>query len=239
MTSQPMQIQQWKQFALVLAYTLAIAFLAAVGIRAQQLRKGVSVHMVSTTSAQPMPAADDEDAWVIAITDEGRLFFGVDPVSSTELLEKMKSTPRRRDQNLYIKADARAPFIQVRNVLEAAKEDLFESPVLLTSQHAHLQPGTMVPPTGLEVLLAQSSAGSEPPVVQVRSTGKESPSIEVNHHPVPQADLQRMLVELLRNQSEKNVALEADGKLPFAQIAQVIDACHAAGARVILATPEI
>lgn len=239
MSTQSIQTLQSKHFVVILTYVLAIALFAAFGIHAQQLREGVSVQMATTTNAQPMPAADDEDAWVVAITADGRVYFGTKQLTPEELPEQIKATPRRRDQNLYIKADARALFVDLKKVLEAAREGAFNAPVLLTAQHEHVLPGTIISPQGLEVLLTEPAAGSEAAVVRIRSRGRTSPTIELNNHPIAQENLRASLLALLQNQSEKVVTLEPSAHLPFAQLAQVIDTCRAAGAKVILPTAEI
>ena len=238
MPTQPIHTLQSKHFVVILSYTLAIALFAAIGI-AQQLREGVSVRMATATNAQPMPAADDDDAWVVTITADGRLYFGTKQLTPEALSEQMKITPRRRDQNLYIKADARASYADVQKVLEAAKEDAFNTPVLLTAQHEQVQPGTIVSPKGLEILLTEPAPGSEEALLEIHSTGKKSPALELNHRPITQASLQASLLALLQNQSEKLVILKPDSQLPFAQLAQVIDICRAAGANVILPTAEL
>jgi len=228
-----------KRFVLVLTCTLAIALLAAIGIHAQQLQPGISVQMAVTTNAQPVPAADDPDAWVVAITADGRLYFGTKQLTPEALTEQMQATPRRRDQNLYIKADARAPYAGLRKVLEAAKENLFDAPVLLTVEHEPVQPGVLVPPKGLEILLTEPAPGSEAAVVRIRGTGKEPPTVEVNSRPIARGKLEASLIARLQNQSERFVLLKADVQLPFAQLAEVIDTCRAAGAKVILPAPEL
>jgi len=238
MPTQPIHTLPSKHLGVILNYTLAIALFAAIGIHAQQLREGVSVHMATTTNAQPVPAADEDDAWVVTLTADRRLYFGTKLLTPEGLSEQMKVTPRRRDQNLYIKADARAPYADVQKVLEAAKEDAFNAPILLTSQNEHAQAGTMVPAKGLEVLLNQPPAGSEPVVVRVQA-GEQSPILTINNRRVRQESLKNTLRHLLQNQAEKIVTVEPRAQLPFAQLAQVVDTCRAAGAEVILPTPEL
>jgi len=199
------------------------------------LQQGVSVNMAVTASAQPMPAADNQDAWIITVLADGRLFFGIHPVSPAELINQMKINPRRRDQNLYIKADAHAPFANVKQALQAARVGMFETPVLLTNQHQSAQPGTMVPPEGLEVLLSQPVA-VEPIAIRIRSAEKE-PSVEVNNRPVSWENLQANLAQLLQNQNAKVVLVQADDQLPFAAIARAIDISHSVGAKVVVPTP--
>src|SRR5437016_4084259 len=115
------------------------------------LRKGVSVQMVVTQNAATVPEADDEDAWVVAVTADGKLYFGTTPVTPDTLLDAMKVRPHKRGANLYIKADARAPFGRVERVMEIGREAFFEEPVLLTAQKDQTGPGSIVPPKGLPV----------------------------------------------------------------------------------------
>jgi biopolymer transport protein ExbD len=202
---------------------------------APPLRQGVSVEMAVTNNATPMPAADNEDAWIVAVTADGNLYFGIDPVTLEALADKMRRTPRNREAKLYIKADARAPFDTVEKVLEIARDSFFEAPVLLTSQPQAPTPGTLVPPKGLEVLVGpHPSAGA--PVVQV--TAQPSSQVKVNNRDTALASLQSTLKQLLQGRSEKLVLVNADGPVAFAHVAQVIDISRSTGAKVVIATPE-
>jgi len=46
------------------------------------LRRGVSVQEAVTQHATTMPEADEDDAWVVAVTADGKLYFGADPVTA-------------------------------------------------------------------------------------------------------------------------------------------------------------
>lgn len=109
---------------LTIALLLAAVVFAVPAANTQQLRKGVSVQLAETSNAAPMPEADNEDAWIVAVTADGDVFFGTDKVTPADLADTMKAHPRRRDQKLYIKADARAPFADVRKVFTAATTGL-------------------------------------------------------------------------------------------------------------------
>src|ERR1700720_2821720 len=111
----------------------SVLFATQAGI-AQQLRQGISVQMPTANSAASMPEADNENAWIVTVTADGTLYFGINRVTPAGLVEEMKIHPRNRAAKLYIKADARVPFAQVENVLEAARVDLFQNAVLLTNQ---------------------------------------------------------------------------------------------------------
>ncbi|MGH9496564.1 MAG: ExbD/TolR family protein [Candidatus Sulfotelmatobacter sp.] len=219
---------------------LLIVLLAVSTIAAQQLQQGVTVQMAPTTNAQPQPAADDQNAWVIAVTQDGHLFFGAKPVTRDGLLNEMISTPRHRDQKLYIKADARAPYSEVQYVLKAAHTVEFDAPVLLTAQKESAQPGTIVPPKGLEVWIPTGApTGPEPANLEVSATSDPSAGLTLNSHEVQWTALKGNLNQFFRGKSEKVVQLRGAGDAPFAQIARAVDECRAIGAKVVLATPEI
>jgi biopolymer transport protein ExbD len=224
--------------ALTTAVILATVLIAARAGNTQQLQRGVGVQLAATSTASPMPDADSSDAWIVAVTADGTLFFGVDPVTPSELADKMKSRPRRRNQNLYIKADALAPFAAVRTVLTTAHEMGFDDPVLLTAQSAPPATGTMVPPQGLEVLLAPPF-DSAAPVVQITKAAQQEPALQVNHRQIPPSNLQNLLTQIFKTRTEKSVLVKAEGPLSFADVVHVIDTCHSAGAKVVLATPAL
>jgi biopolymer transport protein ExbD len=224
-----------KHFVLTVAAVVAIV-LSAAGSNAQQLRQGISVQMPVTSSATTMPEADNEDAWIIGVTPNGSVYFGVDPVTPDGLAIKMTTRPRNRQQNLYIKADARAPYADVEKVLQAGRTALFETAVLLTSQAQSSEPGTMVPPKGLEVLLVPPAA-SQPAQVQLINSREDMPILKINNRQIPLANLQNMLAQIFQDRPEKVVLVKADGQLPFADVVHMIDACHSAGAKVVLTIP--
>ena len=224
--------QRPKYFMLSIALVLATALSQS---NAQQLRQGVSVQLASTKNAASMPDADNLDAWIVAVTADGSLYFGIDPVTPASLADEMKRLPRNREQKLYIKADARAPFSEVERALAAGHEVWFESAVFLTSQPESPAPGTMVPPKGVEVLLGPLSNSI---VVQV-SSGGEGTTLKINSQQIPAAALQTTLTQLLQNRSEKVVVINADAQLPVAAVLHIIDVCHSTGAKIALATPSI
>jgi biopolymer transport protein TolR len=213
----------------VLAFNLVIPFVQA---QIPAMTKGVSVQMAKTVNASPMPEADNEDAWVVTITADGRLFFGTKLVTPEGLTEQMTATPRHRDQNLYIKADARTNFGNVENALKSAKIDGFEAPVLLTNQNETPSLGKLVAPKGLEVLV--TSPPSDAVVVQLHNSGQPRPAVNVNDQGVAIQDLQTALNQALQGRTDRIVQLQADDSLPFAQVAQAIDLCSSVKAKVAI-----
>jgi biopolymer transport protein ExbD len=227
-------------FVLTIALTLAI-MLSPARSNAQQLRQGISVHLPPASGPASMPDADNENAWIVTITADGSLYFGIKRVSPASLVEEMKIHPRNRDQKLYLKADARAPYASVEKALTAARVDFFQDSVLLTSQSSEpgsSEPGTMVSPQGIEVLLVPP-AGSRSAEVQLINSGQQTPILKINNRQIPLANLPNMLTQIFQNQTQKVVQLKADGQLSFADVVHAIDACHSAGAQVVLPTPQL
>lgn len=222
--------------------TLAVAANFALSDPGQspELQKGVSVKMAVTSSATAMPEADNNNAWVVTITQDGKLFFGTHSVTVDSLAEEMKVTPRNRDQNLYIKADARTRFANVERVLEAGREVAFDKPVLLTAQPVPSAPGTMVPPNGLQVLADPAlPAGRVATVVELFNSGQQQPSLRVNGDEISGSALEATLVQHFRKGDEKLILLKVDARLSFAQVVQVIDLCRATGAEVAIGEPTV
>lgn len=222
----------------LVALTLTAGAPLDVVAQSPAMQQGVSVQMPVTSNAASMPDADKGDARIVTVTESGRFYFGISPVSSDALAEKIKGSLSNRDQKLYIKADARTPYANVEEVLEAAHRAGVATPILLTAQAESPQPGTLVSPKGLEVLFVAPS-GSQPTVVQVINSGQREPALRINNRQIPWANLQNMLTQLFQNRSEQLVLVKADGQLPFGQIVNVIDASRSTGAKVVLATPQL
>lgn len=208
-----------------------------LGQTAHLLQQGVSVQLAVTNNAQPFPEADQADAWIVAVTADGRLYFGTTPVTPKDLSEEMKSRPRDRSAKLYIKADARTPFTAVRQVLQAGREVDFQKSVLLTSQPGALPPGSIQPPKGFDVSL-NPAASSDAVSVQLRKSTRQTPKMKVNNQDLPEAVLETTLRQLSQNQKEPVVVIKADGQLPFAEVMYVIDVCSSVGAKVALTELE-
>lgn len=204
---------------------------------AHVLNKGVSVQMAVTKNAVPMRAADDSDAWIVTVTVNGRLYFGVHEETADGLAEAMKGNPRNRQAKLYIKADARAPFANVRKALEVSRKSMFDAPALLTSQPASHGPGVMVPPMGLEI--STGSTSSDAIVVDVIKKDQSSVEVKIDNQVVALTALQATLSQLLQARSARVVELKADGSLPFGEVIQVIDGCRGAGAKVAVESPTV
>jgi len=124
---------------------------------AQVMQKGISVELAPTSSAVPVPEADNPDALIITVTETGKIYFGIDPVTPDALAERLNGRLSRHTQNLYIKADARVPYTYVVKVLDAARAAGIAGVTLLTNQPKATQAGKVVSPEGIEMELARRS----------------------------------------------------------------------------------
>ena len=217
----------------LIAFTIANHMPAAFA-QSPAMRQGVSVQMAVTSNATPMPEADNNDAWIVTITADGSLYFGIDPVDADGLKNDMRVHPRPRDAKLYLKADARAPFDAVEKVMEIARTAYFESAVLLTNQNETPALGKLIAPKGLEILL--TSTPSDAVAVELHNSAQPRPALKVNHQEIAWSNLQTTLNRSLQNRSDRIVEIKAEASLPFAQVAQSIDACTSVKAKVVLPT---
>ena len=85
------------------------------------LSKGVTVTMVKTRNDIKMQEADKEDAVLIAVTRDGKSFLspGNLLIQPNDLGGKVKDLQANRsDKTVYVKADARARFSAVTDVID-------------------------------------------------------------------------------------------------------------------------
>ena len=201
---------------------------------AQKLQKGVSVELAATRNAIAMPDADNEGAMIIAVTHSGSVYFGIDPITPAALAKKPGL-----EGKLYIKADARTPYADVAKILDAVRTAGVTAISLLTGQHETPEPGKLVVPKGLEVLVGPPlPSTAESTVVQILNSGKPQPLLKINNEDTPWANLESRLRQLHQNHSEKAALLKADGPLPYGDVVHAIDVCRSTGAKVFLVTPE-
>lgn len=221
----------------LIAATFTITVTLPSRAQAPALRKGVSVQMASTRNASPMAEADNDDAWVVAISAGGDLYLGTEAMTPDQLAEWMRSHPRSRESNLYIKADARASFANVEKVLNIGRVMGFDAPVLLTSQVEPKTPGIMVPPKGLAVSVDAPATGNSIVVRIARS--QDSSTVSVNNEETSLAALQGTVRGLIQNATGHVVIVRADGAVPFRDFINVVDICTSVGAKTIVPTPQI
>jgi biopolymer transport protein TolR len=117
------------------------------------LQKGVSVDMAKVNSPNPMPDADKEDALLVAVQRDGTVFFGQEKIAVDQLTQKVKDRlANRTDKRVFLKADARAKFGSVVEVVDNVRAAGVDQLGLLTAQKTQgappPPPGATTPPGG-------------------------------------------------------------------------------------------
>jgi len=86
------------------------------------LQKGVSVDLARVNNPRPMQSADKEDATVLAVTRDGKIYLGSDPIAVDKITAKVKDrVADKLDKTVYIKSDARAKYGDVVAVVDAVR----------------------------------------------------------------------------------------------------------------------
>ena len=99
------------------------------------LSKGVSVDMVRTRNPIAMEDADKEDAVVVAVTRDGRVFLGrgqTDPDKLGRIVGDI--IENKLDKTVYIKSDARARYERVVDVINILRAEGVDQLGLLTEK---------------------------------------------------------------------------------------------------------
>jgi len=111
------------------------------------LQKGVSVDLAKVNSPEAMPDADKEDALLVAITRDNKIFFGSDQVSGADQLTHLVKDrlASRTDKRVFIKADARTKYGNVVDVVDNVRAAGVDQLGLLTEQR---KTGPGAPPGG-------------------------------------------------------------------------------------------
>ena len=111
------------------------------------LQKGVSVDMAKVNNPEQMPDADKEDALLVSVTRDGQVYFGTDQISVDNLTSKVKDRlANRADKRVYVKADMRARFGSVVQVVDGVRAAGVDDLGLLTDQRKTTPNAPPTPP---------------------------------------------------------------------------------------------
>jgi biopolymer transport protein ExbD len=99
------------------------------------LSKGVSVDLVKTKNPIAMQSADKEDAVLVAVTRDGAAFLGSTKIAPADLPPKIKDLlTNKLDKTCYLKADQRASYKKVVEVVNNMRAGGVDNLGLLTEQ---------------------------------------------------------------------------------------------------------
>jgi len=107
------------------------------------LTKGVSVDLVKTKNPIAMQGADKEDAILVAVTRDGKVYLspGNTQQPPDQLPAKVKDfLTNRLDKTVYIKSDSRARYEKITDVIDNLRGAGVDQLGLLTEQIKGNQP---------------------------------------------------------------------------------------------------
>jgi biopolymer transport protein TolR len=195
-------------------------FAAVAVAQTPVLREGVSVQMPVTMNAVTMPDADMAGSLIVSVTFRGAVFLEVTRVTPAQLSETLKvDLSGHPEKKVYLKGDARTPYLVVAEVLSALRTAGVNARIL-TNQHDSADT-SYIPPAGLEVLLQPSA-----------SDAAQATTLSVGNGQLSDAELRQ------RAQRDGSVVLQMDEAVPFDDVVHVVDVCRGTGAKVYIATAE-
>src|SRR5262245_60941134 len=99
------------------------------------LRPGPLVELAKTDHPIPMVDADKENALLIAINRDGKVFFGSDQIDPADLTQKLRDRiATHSDRRVFVKADARSRYKNVVSVVDDIRSADVSELGLLTEQ---------------------------------------------------------------------------------------------------------
>ncbi len=111
------------------------------------LQKGISVDFAKVNNPTPMEDADKEDALLVSITRDGKVYFGSEQIQVDSLTQKVKDrmASHPQDREVYVKADMRARYGSVVQVVDAVRSAGVDDLGLLTDQRKSAAPPPPAP----------------------------------------------------------------------------------------------
>ncbi len=107
------------------------------------LQKGVSVDMAKAANTRDMQDADKEDAVVLAVTRDGKVFMQSDRINPDQITTEVKDRlANKLDKTVYVKADSHARYGVVAGVVDNVRAAGVDSLGLLAEKVTQ----TRVPP---------------------------------------------------------------------------------------------
>ena len=99
------------------------------------IQRGVSVDMVRVPNPEDMTNADKDDAILVAVTRDGRIYLGTNPIGLQDLQGHVKDAiASRLDKTVFVRSDARAKFGQVKAAVDEIRAAGVDNIGLLTER---------------------------------------------------------------------------------------------------------
>ena len=108
------------------------------------LQKGVSVDMAKVNNAEDMQNADKDDAIILAVTRDGKMYLGSKQIALSEITTSVKDQiSNRLDKTVFVRSDARAKYGDVVKAVDEVRSAGVDNLGLLTEKN---QKGGAAPP---------------------------------------------------------------------------------------------
>ena len=105
------------------------------------LNNKVNVDLAQVNSPQDMPDANKEDSVIIAVTRDGNVYLGANQVGAADLGPKVTDLLATTTSKLvYLRADARARYGTVQDVVDNIRTAGVDQLVLLTDRRQSHEP---------------------------------------------------------------------------------------------------
>jgi len=99
------------------------------------LQKGVSVELAKAENPREMREADQDDAVVVAVTRDGKIYLGSEQLRIEQLSEKIQDLLASKvDKTIYVKSDRRAKYGVVVDVVDTVRASGVDTLGLLTDK---------------------------------------------------------------------------------------------------------
>jgi biopolymer transport protein ExbD len=109
------------------------------------LQKGVSVDMAKVNNAEDMQNADKDDAIILAVTRDGKMYLGSKQIQLSEITSAVKDQiSNRLDKTVFVRSDARAKYGDVVKAVDEVRSAGVDNLGLLTEKNQ--QKGAAPPP---------------------------------------------------------------------------------------------
>ena len=114
------------------------------------LSKGKDVDMVKTKNAIAMQAADKTDAIICAVTRDGKTYLNVTQMEPADMPQRVKELLEKRptDKTVFVKADYRAKYERVVDLVDNLRAVGVDQLGLLTEQKANMDGAPAATPAG-------------------------------------------------------------------------------------------
>ena len=105
------------------------------------LNNKVNVDLPIATAAVIMENANKEDAITVAVTRDGKVFLGADPINPDDLGAKIAAKlENKTDKEVYLRADQRANYGKVMNAVDGIRTAGVSELGLLTEKRDNDEP---------------------------------------------------------------------------------------------------